>query len=721
MVGEFRLNRGMPIQRGMAAAALLLLVAGCATVATKSMLNYPAARKDGTVEDYHGTKVADPYRWLENPDSPESRAWIEAENKVTFEYLAKIPARERIAARLKELWNFERYGIPHKEGGRYFITRNDGLQNQSVLYTMDRLDGEPRLLLDPNKLSSDGTVALKGSAISDDGRLMAYGLSAAGSDWEEWKIRDVATGKDLEDEIKWVKFSGASFTKDGKGFFYSRYDEPPAGSGNLRSVNYFQKLYYHEVGKPQKEDILVYHRDDQKEWGFGGVVTDDGQYLVINISQGTDVKNRLFYKSLATPNSPVVELIPNLEASYNFVDNDGTVFYILSDERAPRGKLIAIDIAKPAKENWKTIIAEGADTLSGVNLLGGRFFASYMHDAQSAVRVFKLDGTFDHEVKLPGIGTVSGFGGKRGDTETFYAFTSFIRPSTIYRYDIASGQSTVFKEAKVKFNPDDYETKQIFFKSKDGARIPMFISNKKGVKLDGNNPTLLYGYGGFNISLTPSFSVATLTWMEMGGVYAQPNLRGGGEYGEDWHQAGMKSHKQNVFNDFIGAAEWLIANKYTRPQKLAISGGSNGGLLVGACLTQRPDLYGAALPAVGVMDMLRFHKFTIGWAWVSDYGSSDNAEDFKWLYAYSPLHNIKPGTKYPATLITTADHDDRVVPAHSFKFAATLQAAQAGPAPTLIRIETKAGHGAGKPTAKQIEEAADRYGFLVKNLEMQLP
>jgi prolyl oligopeptidase len=716
-------------KRGLAAAGILLAVVGCATAPKMSQFVYPQARQDATVvEDYHGTKVADPYRWLEDPDSPESRAWIEAQNKITFGFLEKIPAREKIEKRLTELWNYERFGVPYREGGRYFITRNDGLQNQSVLYSMDALGGDLKLLLDPNKLSSEGTVALKGSAISEDGKLMAYGLSSAGSDWEEWKVREVATGQDIEDHLKWVKFSGASFTKDGKGFFYSRYDEPTNAATNLRSVNYFQKLYYHVIGTPQSDDILVYHRPDQKEWGFGGEVSEDGQYLVIGISQGTDTRNRLFYKPLKHANgtmagikeNKVVELIPDLEANYNFVANDGPVFYMMTDLNAPRSKIISIDTANPAKSNWKTIIPESKDTLRGVNLMREKWFAHYMQDAKSAIRIFKKDGTHDRDVQLPGIGSVGGFGGKRDYKETFYAFTSFTRPTTIYRYDVDTGESTVFKEPKVKFNPDDYETKQIFYNSKDGTRVPMFISHKKGLKLDGNNPTLLYAYGGFNISLTPSFSPATLTWMEMGGVYAQPNLRGGGEYGEDWHQAGMKSRKQNVFDDFIGAAEWLIANKYTRTPKLAISGGSNGGLLVGACMTQRPDLFGACLPAVGVMDMLRFQKFTIGWAWVSDYGSAENREDFPYLYKYSPLHNIKPGAKYPATLITTADHDDRVVPAHSFKFAAALQAAQAGLAPTLIRIETKAGHGAGKPTAKVIEEAADRYAFLVETLGMNV-
>src|SRR4051812_39174545 len=622
-------------KRGLTATGIFLAVVACATAAEMFKFIYADARKEGQVDDYHGIKVADPYRWLEDPDSPESRAWIEAENKITFEFLGKIPEREKIRGRLTELWNYERFGIPGREGGRYFIARNDGLQNQSVLYSMDSLNSELKSLLDPNKLSADGTVALKGSAISEDGKLMAYGLSTAGSDWEEWKVRDVATAKDLDDELKWVKFSGASFTKDGKGFFYSRYDAPTNAATNLRSVNYFQKLYYHVVGTPQGQDILVYDRPDQKEWGFGGEVTEDGKYLVITASQGTDVKNRVFVKRLfrETTVAPTIqialndkanEVIPFLtefDASYNYVANDGDTFYFITDLEAPRSKVIAIDLSKPEKKNWRTIIPEAAETLRSVNLLRERWFAHYMKDARSVIRVLKKDGAADHDVKLPGIGTVAGFGGKREDKETFYAFTSFVRPTTIFRYDVETGESTIFKEPKVKFNSDDYETKQIFYNSKDGTRVPMFISYKKGLKLDGNNPTLLYAYGGFNISLTPSFSPGILTWMEMGGVYAQPNLRGGGEYGEEWHQAGMKGHKQNVFDDFIAAAEWLIANKYTRTAKLAIDGRSNGGLLVGACLTQRPDLYGATLPGVGVMDMLRFQKFTIGWAWASDYGS----------------------------------------------------------------------------------------------------
>ena len=695
---------------------LAISVAGCAT----THWNYPATRKSDQVDDYHGVKIADPYRWLEDDNSAETKAWVEAQNKETFAYLERIPQRATIKARLTELWNFERYGVPFKQGGRYFISKNDGLQNQSVLYTMASLDAPPKLLLDPNTLSKDGTVALKSYAITDDGKLMAYSLSAAGSDWEEIRVRAVDTAQDLPDVTQWVKFSGISWTKDGKGYYFSRYDKPDEGT-KLTKANYFHKLYYHRLGTPQSADKLVYERPDHKDWNFGGQVTDDGRYLVITATQGTDPKNRVLYQDLSQPNLPVVELLMDFDADYTFLDNDGPLFWFTTDLNAPRHRVIAIDVTKPARTNWKEIIPEEAETLAGVGVVNNQFICSYLKDARSQVKIFSLDGKLIREVPLPGIGSAGGFGGKRSDTETFYSFTGYATPGAIFRIDLSSGSSSVFRAPKVKFNPDDYETKQVFYASKDGTRVPMFISHKKGLKLDGKNPTLLYGYGGFNISLTPTFSVANLAWMEMGGVYAVPNLRGGGEYGEQWHQAGTKLRKQNVFDDFIAAAEWLIANKYTSPKKLAISGGSNGGLLVGACLTQRPDLYAATLPAVGVMDMLRFHKFTIGWAWTSDYGSADNADEFKALRAYSPLHNLKPGTKYPATMVTTADHDDRVVPAHSFKFAATLQAAQASPAPTLIRIDTKAGHGAGKPTAKLIEEAADKLAFVVRELRMTPP
>ena len=694
--------------------AIITTLAGCATT---SRLPYPETRKSDQVDDYHGVKIADPYRWLEDDNSAETKAWVEAQNKVTFTYLEQIPQRAPIKARLTELWNYERYGIPFKQGERYFIAKNDGLQNQSVLYTMASLDAEPKLLLDPNKLSKDGTVALKSYAITEDGKLMAYSLSSAGSDWEEIRVRDVDSGQDRPEVSDWVKFSGISWTKDGKGYYFSRYDEP-AEETKLTKANYFHKLYFHRLGTPQSDDKLVYHRPDHKDWNFGGTVTDDGRYLVITATQGTDPKNRVLYQDLRTPDAPVVELMMDFDADYTFLDNDGPVFWFKTDLNAPRHRVIAIDVTKPERANWKEIIPEAPETLAGVAVVDQQFIGSYLKDARSQIKIFSLDGRFIREVGLPGIGSAGGFGGKRSDTETFYSFTSHATPGAIYRYDMKTGARTVLRAPQVKFNAEDYETKQVFYASKDGTRVPMFISHRRGLKRNGRNPTLLYGYGGFNISLTPGFSVANLAWMEMGGVYAVPNLRGGGEYGEQWHQAGTKLKKQNVFDDFIAAAEWLIANQYTSAKQLAISGGSNGGLLVGACLTQRPDLFGATLPAVGVMDMLRFHKFTIGWAWTSDYGSADSADEFKALHAYSPLHNLKPGVNFPPTLITTADHDDRVVPAHSFKFAAALQAAQGGRAPALIRIDTKAGHGAGKPTAKLIEEAADKLAFLVRELKV---
>src|SRR5215212_2981130 len=697
-------------------ALLVCLLAGAAQQMIKP-ITYPVARKGDQTDDYHGMKVADPYRWLEDLDSPETRAWVEAENKLTFGFLGSIPQRTAIKDRLTKLWNYEKYGIPFREGKRYFYTRNSGLQNQAVLYTVTSLDAQPRMVLDPNTLSPDGTVAVSGLQVSPDGKLLAYSLSASGSDWQEWKVRDVETSKDLSDHLTWVKFSGVSWTRDGKGFFYSRYDEPKADA--LKATNYFQKVYYHKLGTPQSEDVLVYEQPDQKDWLFGGTVTEDGNYLIITIYQGTDVKSRVYYKDLKAKEAPVVKLLDEFDAAYSFVGNEGTRFWFQTDLKAPRGKVIEVDVSKPERGNWKVVVPEGKETLQATTFVNEKFVLNYLKDAYTQVKIYDTAGKLANEVAFPGIGSAEGFGGKATDKETFYSFTGFTTPTTIYRYDMTTGKSTVFRQPTVAFNPADFETKQVFYTSKDGTKVPMFITHKKGLKLDGSNPTYLYAYGGFNISLTPAFSVGNLVWMERGGVYAQPNLRGGGEYGEDWHQAGMKLKKQNVFDDFIAAAEWLIANKYTSTPKLALGGGSNGGLLVGAALTQRPDLFGAAIPAVGVMDMLRFQKFTIGWAWVSDYGSSDNAEEFKALYAYSPLHNIKPGTSYPPTLITTADHDDRVWPGHSFKFAAALQAAQAGTAPVLIRIETKAGHGAGKPTTKIIEELADRWAFLVKTLDMK--
>lgn len=703
----------------------LLVSSGCAsrTSGRSSGRNlpraaYPVTAHTNQVDLYHGTRVEDPYRWLEDDNAADTKTWVEAQNRVTSAYLEGIPVRQAIRDRLTHLWDYEKFSAPSKRGGRYFYSRNDGLQNQYVVYTTRALDAEATVLLDPNRLSADGTVALSGTAVSDDGRLFAYGLAVSGSDWQEWHVRDIDSGQDLTDHLKWIKFSGASWSKDNRGFYYSRYNEPAPGQ-TLTRVNYNQKLYYHRIGTAQAEDALVYERPDHKEWGFSAAVTDDGRYLVLSVSEGTDPKNRVFYKDLQAPGSPVVELLNAFDASYNFIDNDGPLFWFHTDLEAPRGRIIALDLRSPDRSRWKELIPQSAETISGVNTVGDRFVINYLKDARSLIRIHRLDGTFEKELALPGLGTAGGFGGQRSDRETFYSFTSFNVPAQIHRFDFDTGRSTLWREPKVKFDPSAYDTHQVFVLSKDGTRVPMFLTHRKGLRLDGSNPTLLYGYGGFNISLTPSFSVANLVWMEMGGVYAMANLRGGGEYGEEWHQAGTKLRKQNVFDDFIAAAQWLVENRYTCPRRLAIAGGSNGGLLVGACMTQRPDLFGACLPAVGVMDMLRFHKFTIGWAWTSDYGSSEDPAEFRALYAYSPYHNLKPGTSYPATLITTADHDDRVVPAHSFKFAARLQESHPGGNPVLIRIETKAGHGSGKPTAKIIEEAGDRWAFLVRTLGMR--
>ena len=711
----------MHLHNGFSRSGVLLtgMLLGGAEAALGQTIQYPSAHKSAVVDDYHGTPVPDPYRWLEDPDAPDSRAWIEAENRITESYLAQIPQRDAIRRRLTQLWNYPKYGAPFHKVGRYFFFKNDGLQNQSVLYKQASLVADAEVLLDPNVLSSDGTVALSTLALSEDGRLLAYGTSASGSDWEEFHVRDIATARDRSDHLRWIKFSGASWTHDGRGFFYSRY--PEAADKALTSVNRFQKVYYHRLGTAQARDVLVYERPDQPDWGFGAAVTDDGRYVVMNVWLGTDRRNRVHYLDLRSATRPrvtgaVTRLLDDFDAGYGFIGNDGPVFYFLTDLDAPKKRVIAIDTRQPERARWREIIPQGEDVLEGVQIIHDVFVAHYMHDAHSRLRLFALDGRFLKDVALPTLGAVASISGERKDDAMFYAFTSFLYPTTIFRYDFTEGTSSVFKAPAIDFDPSAYETKQVFYTSKDGTRVPMFITHKQGIKLDGSNPTYLYGYGGFDISLTPSFSVSVLAWLELGGVYAMPNLRGGGEYGEEWHQAGMHEKKQNVFDDFLAAAEYLIAQGYTTPAKLAVGGGSNGGLLVGAAITQRPELFGAALPAVGVMDMLRFHKFTIGWAWVTEYGSADSAAQFPYLYKYSPLHNLKAGARYPATLITTADHDDRVVPGHSFKFAAALQAAQAGPAPVLIEIETKAGHGAGKPTSKVIEEQADRWAFLVKNL-----
>jgi prolyl oligopeptidase len=689
---------------------------------------YPPARKSDVVDDYHGTTVADPYRWLEDVDSPETRAWVEAENRVTFAYLDQIPERERIRVRLTQLWDYPKYGAPFKKGGRYFFFKNAGLQNQAVLYKQRSMTAEPEVLLDPNTLSADGTVALSTIALAEDGRTMVYGTSGSGSDWQEFRVRDVTTAQDRPDHLQWIKFSGAAWTHDGAGFFYSRYPEPTAGTDPLLEVNHNQKVYYHRLGTDQSADRLVYERPDHPDWGFSVEVSADGRYAIYTVWLGTDRRNRVYYQDLGDPkrpklDAPVSRLLDDFDAAYGFIGNDGPLFYFQTDHTAPRGRVIAVDIRHAERGAWREIVGQAQDVLEGSQIVHDTFVLRYLHDASSQLRLYALDGKprGKGDVTLPTLGSIAQVTGERHDDEMFYAFTSFLYPTTIFRHDFKTGQSSVFKAPEIAFDPAGYETIEVFYHSKDGTRAPMFLTYKKGLKKDKSNPTYLYGYGGFNINMTPAFSIGVLAWLEMGGVFAQAVLRGGSEYGEEWHQAGMLERKQNVFDDFIAAAEYLIAEGYTSSPKLAIGGGSNGGLLVGAVLNQRPELFGAALPAVGVMDMLRFHKFTIGWAWVTEYGSADSVGQFPFLYRYSPLHNMKPGTQYPPTLITTADHDDRVVPGHSFKYAATLQAAQAGPAPVLIRIETKAGHGAGKPTAKIIEEQTDRWAFLVHTLHMQLP
>ncbi|SFI08096.1 prolyl oligopeptidase [Planctomicrobium piriforme] len=710
--------------------------AGCCLFLISSLLlaDESMTKRVDHTDEYFGTKVADPYRWLEDDvrENADVAAWVAMENKQTAAFLEKIPERARINKRLTELWNFEKFGTPFKAGGRIYFFKNNGLQNQYVLYMQETAESEPQVLIDPNTWSADGTVALAGEVFSDDGRYVAYSIQDAGSDWKVWKIMEVATKQLLPDELRWIKFNEPAWTPDGNGFFYARFPEPQAGA-QFQNLNVNQAVYYHRVGTPQSEDILVFHRPDQPEWGYSCEVTEDGSYLVITVHVGTDDRYRVFFKDLREPFGQPVSLVNNFENEYSFIGNDGPVFYFQTDLNAPRKRVIAvdtraiprgIDVAKKDEPGvpppYREIIPQQAETITGVSFVGNLFFVESLKDAKTQVALYRPDGGFLRNIDFPGIGSASGFGGKRTDTETYYSFSSFDTPPSIYKYDIFTGSSTLQRQAKVDFDPKQYEVKQVFYQSKDGTKVPMFIAHKAGLKLDGTNPTLLYGYGGFSIPLTPSFSISRLAWMEMGGVFALANLRGGGEYGEEWHKAGTKLNKQNVFDDFIAAAEWLIANKYTQPKKLAIQGGSNGGLLVGACETQRPELFGACLPAVGVMDMLRFQKFTAGRYWVDDYGSSDNAEEFSALLKYSPYHNIKPGVCYPPTMVMTADTDDRVVPGHSFKFAAALQAAQSCENPILIRIETRAGHGAGTPTSKLIEEITDQWSFLVKVLDVKL-
>lgn len=697
---------------------VFLAITISALPAKEDTLSYPDSKPGKTVDTLHDVKVPDPYRWLEDLNSDQTSAWVKAQSSLTDSYLDAIPGRKALENHLTNLWNVERFGVPFFEGGYYFFSKNNGLQNQSVLYSTKSLDTEPTILLDPNTFSKDGTVALSSYEVSPDGKYLAYSTSASGSDWVEWQIREISSGKDLSDHLKWSKFSGASWAKNSKGFYYGRFPTPKEGE-EMMAQNIHKKIYFHEIGKPQSTDLLVYERPNHPKQGLYAWVTEGGKYLLIQVSQGTDTRNGLFYKDLSKATSKVIELLPDFDASYDFITNLGSKFIIRTDLNAPKQKVISIDLNAPASAHWKTIIPESRETLRSVSHIGGLFIANYLKDARTEIRRFKTDGTSLPPVKLPGLGTASGFGGRSNQNETFYYFTSFTSPGAVYRYDVTRNASTLFKAPKTQFDRDDYESRQIFATSKDGTKIPMFIVYKKGLKLDGNNPTLLYAYGGFNISLRPSYSPATIAWMDLGGIYVMANLRGGGEYGEGWHEAGMKLKKQNVFDDFIACAEHLISKRFTSSKNLSIAGGSNGGLLVGACMVQRPELYGACLPAVGVMDMLRFHKFTIGWAWQAEYGKPDDPDDFKNLLKYSPYHNLKPA-EYPATMVITSDHDDRVVPSHSYKFAAALQSAQNGPAPTLIRIESKAGHGAGTPTSKRIEAIVDKYAFLAKSLGFEI-
>ncbi|MDX5481305.1 MAG: prolyl oligopeptidase family serine peptidase [Hymenobacteraceae bacterium] len=682
-----------------------------AAASAETALDYPETKKVDQVDNYFGTQVADPYRWLET-HTEEVDEWIEEQNEVTFGYLNDIDFRDQIKNRLTEIWNYPKYGAPFKEGGKYYFFKNDGLQNQSVLYVQESLEAEPKVFFDPNKLSSDGTVALTALEFSKDGKYIAYGTSSGGSDWNTYHVMD-ASGKKLDDQLDWVKFSGPSWYKDG--FFYSRYDAPTEGN-KLANKNEYHKVYYHKIGTPQSQDQLVYEDKQHPLRNFYGQTTDDERFLILNASEGASGANALYYKDLKDPKSTIKPIIDNFESEYRVVDSFGDKLLVLTNKNAPRYRLVMLDPKKPQEQNWKTVVPQSDKVIQGVSSVGSRIIVTYMKDATSQVVVYDQNGKQLNEVQLPTLGTVSGFNGEKEDQEVFFTFTSFTYPPTIYRYDIPNNKVTQFRKTEVNVNTDAFETKQVFYTSKDGTKVPMFIVHKKGLKLDGNNPTYLYAYGGFNISLTPSFSIANMLWLENGGVYAMPNLRGGGEYGEEWHKAGMTPNKQNVFDDFIAAAEYLIDQNYTSSEKLAVAGGSNGGLLVGAFMTQRPELAKVALPAVGVMDMLRFHKFTIGWAWVPEYGSSENEAQFKNLYAFSPLHNIKEGVKYPATMVKTADHDDRVVPAHSFKFISELQDKGAPGNPYLIRVDVRAGHGAGKPTSLLIQEWADTWSFVYKNM-----
>ena len=707
------------------ALALILPLVACATVPADAppaaALDYPETMREAVAETHFGTRVDDSYRWLENDvrEDPRVREWVTAQNAVTDAYLATLPARGAFRARMTQMYDYERFGLPEKAGSRYFYTRNDGLQNQSVLYVREGLNGQPRMLIDPNTWSDDGATALAEWDPSEDGRHLLYSIQEGGTDWRIVRVLDVATGQPLQDEIRWVKFSNLDWAKDGSGFFYSRFPEPARGQ-EFQSLNENQAVYFHRLGTPQSADRLVFARADEPRLSNVAEVSDDGRWLIVYSSEGTDARYDVTLIDLTQPNAEPRRFIVGREHDWSYLGNQGSTFYWRTNLDAPRQRIVATDISRPALE-VREVVAEDSATLGDASIVGGRLIAEYLVDAKSEVRVFALDGRRVGTVELPGIGTAAGFEGDAGEPETFYSFASYNRPPTVYRYDAATGRSEVFAQPELAFDPARYEVRQVFYNSRDGTRIPMFVVHRRDLDLTRSQPTLLYGYGGFNISSVPVFQPRWMTWVDMGGVLAVANLRGGGEYGQAWHDAGRRANKQNVFDDFIAAAEWLFANDYTSPAKLVLSGGSNGGLLVGAVINQRPDICRVAWPAVGVMDMLRFHKFTVGYAWASDYGSSDDPAGFKYLSAYSPLHNVKPGAKYPAVLVTTADHDDRVHPGHSFKYTAALQAAAAKDNPVMIRIETRAGHGAGKPTTKIIEESADKLAFAAHFIGMKLP
>jgi prolyl oligopeptidase len=706
----------------MLRSAILLLSTACALRAQGAPVQYPQTRTVSHEDVYHGTRIGDPYRWLEDGNSEDTKGWIGAQNAVTRAYLDALPMRSAFEKRITELWDYPKTGIPFREGGRLWYRKNSGLQRQSPLFSRGSHNSRAQMVLDPNELSPDGSLALTITSPSPDGRYLAFGVSEGGSDWRTVMIRDLVTGRTLSDTVKFLKFSGVSWTKDAKGFYYSRYPEPAPGEKLQGSLSN-QSVYYHRIGTPQSQDVLVYARPDQPSWFNFASLTEDGRYLLVFVSRGSDPKNQLFYADLGDPRSPDVKapikpLFETWDASYNPVGNRGSTIYMQTDKDAPRQKIVAFDVARPSE--WRTVVPEGKDAIDAVATLKDRIAVNYLEDVKARVKFFSYSGRPMGELKLPGIGTLAGMSAREDRTEMFYAFTSPLYPTTVFRWDAETGVSTPFEPAKTSFDPSQYETRQVFYQSKDGTRVPMFITMRKGTVLDGTNPTMLYAYGGFNVSMTPGYAPDVPAWLEKGGIYATANLRGGGEYGEEWHQAGMFERKQNVFDDFIAAAEYLVREKYTSPKHLAISGGSNGGLLVGAVMNQRPELFAAAFPAVGVMDMLRYHKFTVGAAWATEYGSADNPEQFSYLVKYSPLHNLKKGTCYPATMVTTADHDDRVVPAHSFKYAAALQASQGCANPTLIRIETQGSHGY-VPTDKRIAALADKWAFAAYHLGMKVP